>query len=317
LQSIAPQNRHVLSVTQEFLNVHWERKKPLLLGYSGGPDSKALLYALIECGVVPHIAHVDHGWRVESQEEKEVLEQEAKQLGCPFFSIRLQLKDKKEDEARKGRFSFFSSLFAQYEALLLAHQADDLAETVLKRIFEGAHLSNLSGMQPVSSQYGMKIWRPFLSIYRSEILEFLEERQLSPFQDPSNADPAYLRAKMRSDLFPFLTERFGKEVTSNLVLLSRRAFELKKYLDEKIEKICIQRGAWGILVQLKGLPIIEQRHLLQKIAREESIVLPRDILETLITWSNEAKESKKLIYKTKKIFVEKGQVGVFPLCPND
>jgi tRNA(Ile)-lysidine synthase len=317
LQGVTPQNRHITSLTHEFLNVQWDRKKPLLLGYSGGPDSKALLYSLLECDVVPHIAHVDHGWREESRAEADHLEQEALRLGCPFFSIRLDLRDKKEDEARKARYAFFSSLISKYEALLLAHQADDLAETVLKRIFEGAHLSHLGGMQPVSHQYGMKIWRPFLDVRKTEILRFLEERSLQPIIDPSNSDSVYLRSRMRQEIFPFLNERFGKEVTENLTLLSKRSIELRGYLDRQIAPISVQRGPWGVLIDLNQIEPIEQRHILLNAAKDESLVLSRDVLETLLTWISEKSKSKFLMVKSKKILVDQGRVWIFSVDLTD
>lgn len=317
MQNVAQQNRPIGNVLFEFLNTHWDRKKPLLLGYSGGPDSKALLYSLLECDVVPHLAHVDHGWREESRDEAQLLSEEAAKLGCPFFSIRLELKEKKEDEARQARLAFFATLFPQYEALLLAHQADDLAETVLKRILEGAHLAHLSGMQSVSSQYGMTIWRPLLPIRKNEIVQFLAERRLQPIIDPSNFDPVYLRSRMRGEIFPFLNECFGKETTENLVLLSQRAQELKGYLDRQIERVVIQKGPWGVFAYLNGLETVEQRHLLQKIGREESLVLSRDVLETLLKWVNGGQKSKSLVVKTKKILVDEGRVWFFSLNPKD
>ncbi len=312
MQSVAPQNRHITSLTHEFLSVHWDQKSPLLLGYSGGPDSKALLYSLLENGVKPHLAHVDHGWREESREEAEVLRRESVDLGCPFFTVRLNLP-KKEDEARKGRIEFFRSLFPAYQAVLLAHQAEDLAETVLKRILEGAHLSYLSGMQPVSNQYGMTLWRPFLNIRRRDILQFLEERSLIPIIDSSNEDPAYLRSRMRSEIFPFLNETFGKETVENLTLLSERAVELKKYLDQQVESVKVEKGPWGILVNLGSLERIEQRHLIQKIAREESIPFSREELETILNWVEEGRER----VKTKKILVDKGRIFFFSLAAKD
>ena len=302
-----------MSLTQAFLNVHWDQKSPLLLGYSGGPDSKALLHTLLECGVRPHLAHVDHGWRAESGEQADMLRREAEELGCPFFSVKLNV-EKKEDAARKGRFSFFATLFPGYQALLLAHQADDLAETVLKRVLEGAHLPALGGMQPVSQQYGMTLWRPFLRVRRSEILSFLEERSLSPILDPSNTDPTYLRARMRLEIFPFLNEHFGKESMDNLTLLSERSFELKQYLDRKVASVPVQKGPWGTLVDLAALEPIEQRHLLQKIAREQSLVLSRSHLETILHWIAEGAKSKFLTVKTKKIIVDQGRVCLISLA---
>ncbi len=316
MYGITPQNRHVTSLTQQFLNVHWDRKSSLLLGYSGGPDSKALLYALLENDVKPSLAHVDHGWREESADEAEVLRKEAAKLGCPFYTIRLNLP-KKEDVARNARFTFFASQIPSHQALLLAHQADDLAETVLKRILEGAHLPHLSGMQEVSEQYGMPIWRPFLKVRRSEILEFLNDRSLEPMLDPSNVDPAYLRSRMRLEIFPFLNETFGKQTTENLVLLSERALELKSYLDRKVASVKVQRGPWGTFVDLEGLERLERRHLLQNLARQESYVLGRELLETLLNWVEQNLEKKHLIVKTKKIIVDKGRVFFFSLSAKD
>lgn len=278
-----------------------------MLGYSGGPDSKALLYALLECGVKPHLAHVDHGWREESGEEAEQLRGEAAMLGCPFHCIRLEV-EKTEDSARKGRLVYFASIFAPYQALLLAHQADDLGETVLKRVLEGAHLVNLRGMQPVSEQGGMTIWRPFLSLKRSEILEFLKERSLDPIIDSSNLDPKYLRGRMRTEIFPFLNERFGKQSIENLSLLSERAEELKLYLDKRVESAPIYKGPWGTLIDLRGFEQIEKRHLLLKIAKEQSVILNRFHLDTLLRWIKEGAAMKYLKLKTKKIWVDKGRV---------
>jgi tRNA(Ile)-lysidine synthase len=307
----------VKSLTQAFLDVHWDRTRPLLLGYSGGPDSKALLYALLECGVVPHLAHVDHGWREESALEAETLRAEAAKLGCPFHTVRLALKGKREEEAREGRFAFFRSLLPAYQALLLAHQADDLAETVLKRVLEGSHLPFCGGMEAVSRQFDLVVWRPFLTIRRSETLQFLEERGLSPLVDPSNADPVYLRSRMRGEIFPFLNEKFGKETTENLVLLSERAAELRAYLDRRVAHARIHRGPWGTLIECEGLERIERRHLLQKIAREEAIVFSRPVLETLLNWIEEEGKAKHLAVQTKKIWVDQGKVFVISFASKD
>ncbi len=295
-----------MSVTKQFLRVHWDGKGDLLLGYSGGPDSKALLYALLECGVKPHVAHVDHGWRKTSKEEALELKKEVEALGLIFISTRLDVKEQSEDAAREARYAFFAKIFAPYAALLLAHQAEDLAETVLKRVLEGAHISHFSGMQEVSLQRKMTIWRPFLKISREDILEFLSERALVPFTDPSNTDPAYLRARMRESIFPLLNKYFGKEVKNNLCLLSERALEIKEYLDRQIQNVPIQKGPWGTLVDLNGLEPIEQKHLLQKI-----VPLNRNHLHTLIQWLQTGQKGKVLELKKEKILVEAPRIWIF------
>lgn len=266
---------------QNFLEKSWDKKSPLLLGYSGGPDSKALLYLLLKAKVPLHLAHVDHGWREESALQALELEDEAKRLDLPFYTIRLE-PDRRESVAREKRLCFFASLFEKipFQALLLAHQADDHAETALKRVFEGAHLVHLSGLKESSVLQGMTIWRPLLTSSRAEILTFIKEQGLIPIEDPTNLDSRYLRGRMRRELFPFLCSSFGKEVSKNLTILGERSFELKEYLDRKTEVALrqLKKGPWGWMLPPVLTEAIEVRHLLQRL----KIPFTRQILDELV-----------------------------------
>jgi|SRR5579872_579522 len=300
----------------EFLAEHYDRKSPLLLGYSGGPDSKALLYSLCECGIENlHLAHIDHGWRENSRSEAEDLEREAKGLGFSFHTVRLVPSriNNKEDAARQDRLQFFHSLFSKipFQALLLAHHEKDLAETVLKRIFEGAHLPSLIGMSPDGDHEGMAIWRPFLTVKKQDIVQFLESKGLNPIVDPTNLDPAFLRGRMRTEIFPFLNRVFGKEIDGNLALISERAAELKGYLDRKVEPFLrrAEKTSSGFRIGTEGLERIEIRHLIQKIAAMESFSLPRTVLEPLLDClENQTARSFKV--RSREILVE-GQTVYF------
>lgn len=300
-----------------FLQNHWDQMSPLLLGYSGGPDSKALLYGLLEAGCKGHlhVAHVDHGWRKESGEEAASLRCEVAALSLPFHTVRLSIFETKnrEAKAREARLSFFRSLFDRipFQALLLAHQADDLAETVLKRLFEGANLSCLVGMEEISSLKGMAVWRPFLSTPKKELLHFLEVRRLQPLIDATNFDPVYLRTRLRQEIFPFLHRAFGKEIRSNLVCLSQRAQELKDYLDQRIAQRPIQRADWGICCFCGGLARLEMRHLLQKMGSEEGISLPRTILESLLAWLEKGGKRRTLFIQSRWVAVDRRSVFFF------
>lgn len=298
---------------KEFLDRHWDGKGALLLGYSGGPDSKALLYALLDAGCSSlHVAHVDHAWRVESAKEADLIREEILSLGLPFHTTRLSSFTGKNVEAlfRKERFGFFNSLFEKipFQALLLAHQADDRAETVLKRFFEGAHLSFLGGMQDISKIEGMPIWRPLLKVKKKNILAFLEKRSLEAFFDSTNQDTTYLRARLREETLPFLTRSFGKELTDNLSVISDRAYELQRYLDEKVARYPIEKGEWGWAVRLHGLPRLEMRHLLQRGSLDEGLVLPRTVLEPLLDWVMEVQEERKVFFHSKWIVAFQGWV---------
>ncbi len=241
-----------------------------LLAYSGGPDSKALLYALLEVGIRPAIAHVDHGWREESLNERIVVEDEAKSLGLIVHIEVLKMSGTKnlEDEARKLGWAFFKKL--PYSTILMGHHADDLAETTLKRVLEGASLTSITGMTKVSFIDGQKLLRPFLSFNKSNLIDFLENKKISYFLDKTNTDSRFLRGRLRTEIIPSLSKTFGKEVSNNLCLLSTRAFELKQYLDLKVSKVPMIHGDWGIAYCVRDLEKIEIRHLLKPYVRSRN-----------------------------------------------
>ncbi len=226
----------ILQRVKEFLEQHFQEGKPLLVGFSGGPDSTALLHLLIECrrflSLDIHVCHIDHGWREESRAEAELLQS---QIKLPFHTFRLEGVAKTEDAAREARLEIFERLYRELDcqALVLGHQGDDQSETVLKRILEGAHLTSLGGILSVSTRKGMSIWRPLLEVSKEEILQWLKQKNLSYLEDSTNEDPAYLRGRMRKNIFPWLAAQFGKEIAENLRHLGSSAQELKKYLESR------------------------------------------------------------------------------------
>lgn len=271
----------LLLCVQNFLEKHWDQKSPLLLGYSGGPDSRALLDALLRLGVLPELAHVDHGWREESAAEAKVLQREAEEQGLTFHTIRLD-PDRREWAARQKRIEFFASLWKKspFQALMLGHQADDLAENALKRALEGAHLPFLGGMRGVSELEGMVLWRPLLEVPKSDLLAYVKERGLKAIWDRTNLDPSYLRARMRSEILPALERSFGKEISKNLTLLGKRAGDLREYLDRKTDVafLGLKKGPLGWALPCPLSEPIEICHLLQRL----KIPFTRSILEGLV-----------------------------------
>jgi tRNA(Ile)-lysidine synthase len=291
-----------------FVQSRWDGKSPLLLGYSGGPDSKALLYAMVEAGIRPlHLAHVDHGWREESSREAAEIKLEAQSLGleCHQHVLTERAGSNLEETGRLARIQFFRSLFDRipFQALLLAHHAGDLAETSLKRAFEGAHLCNLGGMAKESVLEGMNVWRPLLSLPKSDLGQFIQKRFLKPFIDRSNEDPRFLRARLRGDIIPMLEASFGKKICENLQLLSERSQELKRYLDLQIQSLWDSRieGPWGWRIDLMGVDRIIQRHLLQNKIHSS---LSRETLETAL----DALQKGSQLQVTDQLALERGTV---------
>lgn len=206
----------------------------LILGLSGGPDSMTLFHLLLDEKIVFEVAHVDHRWRKESAAQASELGELCQKHGIPFHLKVLQLKGANlEDRCRNERLAFFASLGSK---VMLGHHADDQAETVLKRIFEGARLTKFKGLAPYSKRGELEILRPLLGIPKKEILRWLHERGMTYFEDETNRDPKYLRSRMREELLPTLSKAFGKEIAPSLCRIGKLAAELEEFTNSLLER---------------------------------------------------------------------------------
>lgn len=275
-------------IVKDFLTLRLEKGAKLLLGFSGGPDSMALLHFLLEAkkelDFSLHLAHVDHGWREESEKEAKTLENLAKYLNLSFHLCRLEKMEggDLENRARKKRFAFFSELQEKYrfQALLLAHQKGDQAETVFKRIAEGSGIKGLGGLYPERRQGNLLIWRPLLPFAKEDLYSYLKKKRLYFFEDPTNQDRAYLRSRMREELFPQLEKIFGKKMEGNFARLGKICQELAHYFEQKRETIkkAVVSGPFGSYLDLNlGFHPIELKYFLKEMSSISS-----DALEALI-----------------------------------
>lgn len=262
---------------KHFFSSQWKQGAPLLLACSGGPDSKALLYLLLDLrkffNLEFEVAHIDHGWRKESQKEAQILAREVKSLGLKFHLKRLKGIPSKEEAARDARYTFLNQIAKKIgaQAIILGHQMEDQAETVLKRVLEGASLPSCVGMKPVSG----KLWRPLLQVSKKELISYLQRKKISYFIDPTNLDSRYLRGRLRTSIIPQLEASFGKSIVKNLCLLGQRAQQLEEHFlktspsifDEPLLDFFLK--TWS---QKKGLTLSrDERDLLKRLFRKSSI----------------------------------------------
>jgi tRNA(Ile)-lysidine synthase len=275
----------------DFLHKHCDFTRPVLLALSGGPDSLALLHLLLAFRqrhpLELHLAHVDHGWRKESGAEARCLESYAAELKLPFHFKKLSSVQEGNLEAvcRAARLQFFQELkkTVGIQAVLLAHHADDQAETVLKRVFEGASLTALGGLRPVTEIEGLSVWRPLLRFSKEHLKAQL---RTAPFYDPTNDDLRFLRARMRARLLPLLAQEFGKEVGTALHSLGGETQELERYLQSRVQSYLdqVERTPWGVFVDLtERMPDpFELKFLVRKLAQTEECSVSREALETVV-----------------------------------
>ena len=218
-----------------FLSKHLPEGSPILVGFSGGIDSFSLLHALHGQQRRIVAVHVDHGWRDESVFEAEVLRDKVTHMGLEYICYRLgeaPLDVNLEEWSRDQRYACFkkAAKFFCIDTLVLAHQADDQVETVVKRFLEGASLIQLRGMRRIDHRDGVTILRPFLDIPRVELENYARAHFIDHIEDPSNADVSYLRPRLRHVIIPFLEKSFGKKIKKSILRLSEETNELETYL---------------------------------------------------------------------------------------
>ncbi len=188
----------------------------ILLAVSGGPDSTALLHGAAflatDRGWQLSVAHLDHGLRPESPSEAAAVAAAAVRLGLPIEVRRTDVRAlateehrSVEDAGRQARYRFLEEAAARLGAAALiatAHTADDLAETILLRLARG---SGLRGVRGIPARRG-RIVRPLLAARRATLRDALDAAGISYVSDPSNADPAHARNRVRAGLLPALEQ---------------------------------------------------------------------------------------------------------------
>lgn len=242
-----------------------EPGKRLVVGLSGGQDSSCLLHALALTlahvrtahGIDLVAAHVDHALRPTSAEDAVRVVELARSLGVRTVVRRVDVGRYRrerfpgaslQEAARAARYHTLESLRQDVGAgaLVLAHTADDQAETLLLNLLRGTGLTGLAGMSledrldpsrlgPPPVEIGgtasaFTVVRPLLRVERRTTLAYCQETGLAYIEDLSNSSRAYTRNRVRLDLLPRL-ERFNPAIRAGLARLSDLAAEELTALD--------------------------------------------------------------------------------------
>lgn len=237
------------------LSLEHNHEMKILLSVSGGCDSIALFYSLLElveqnkdgsfyisfhdnhhiqCKI--HVVHFDHEQRGESsQGDRLYVEQICRHYDIPFHVYFWN------DENHCGTLSISNSTqFSQerarnwriYETQLLmerikrqketgiivtAHHRDDVEETVLMKMLRGVHITNISGMDVLrQAKEGIYFVKPLLNVCKKDLEGFLLQKEVSWREDESNTSNKYLRNRVRNELIPLLHDIMGgKDILSN------------------------------------------------------------------------------------------------------
>lgn len=202
----------------KILKEHDLQSKKILIAFSGGVDSTALVRVLskIHKPTLLGLCYFHHGddSNREYREKAQVFtEKFAKKIGLPYFTIKTSELAKSEAQYRELRYEALDKLMKQegFTVLATGHHSDDLLETRLLRLIRG---TGAQGMQAMHI-YKAPLFRPFLEVGKSELKKYLRAEKIRAFEDPSNESLDPLRNWIRQDWLKAL-EKKSRGVTRSL-----------------------------------------------------------------------------------------------------
>ncbi|MDD9272054.1 tRNA lysidine(34) synthetase TilS [Paenibacillus sp. GCM10023248] len=256
----------------------------VVVAVSGGPDSVALLHVLFalakEFDWKLVVAHVNHQFRgAESDAEAAFVARLAERLGLPceigVIDVPAYIEATSlngQAAAREKRYEFLHQVADAYKAerIAFAHHADDQAETVMMRIVRGTGPSGLVGMPERRREKKVELIRPFLRIYKSDIVNYCAQHQITYCKDSSNELRKYFRNQIRLDVMPML-KQYNEQLPESLNRLTEMMRAEDDYLAVETERVLRRivtfQGAGCRLTRsdFTGLHVALQRRLIKLI----------------------------------------------------
>ncbi len=235
-----------------FINQHnlIDKNDKLLISFSGGPDSTFALYFLnkfkkkfkIEIAAV----HFNHQLRgKESDEDEKFCYEFCKTLNIPIFSFKLNVKEYAkenklsiEEAARILRYDTLENFSTKnnFNKIVTAHNLSDNTETVLINLFSGTGYTGFSGI-PIKRG---KIIRPFLCIFKEEILDYLNNNNINYRIDSSNLRNDFKRNFIRNKILPSIREKINPKVDEAIFRSSKILEILASIIDNHINELVIK-----------------------------------------------------------------------------
>lgn len=247
----------------------------VVVAVSGGPDSIALLHALVEAngrdslGVRFHVAHLNHQLRGKESDADVTFVADVAARSC--VPITIESRDVStiarsaglsvEAAGRQERYAFLHRVCLRTgaKAIALGHHADDNAETILHRVIRGTGLRGLTGIPESRSLFpesDIRVVRPLLHVNRAAILAYLEEKGVAYRTDSSNSATGPTRNRLRHEILPAL-ESINPRVHDALLRLAEQAEWAAEHVDDVVarsfESFVMERRSDELVLDVEAL----------------------------------------------------------------
>lgn len=213
----------------------------IVVGVSGGPDSVCLLFLLNEIiknykNVVLEVVHVNHMIRKTASRDEEFVRDLCDKLGISLHiataGVTKMAKDmglSTEEAGRIVRYDAFNKVLGKRQGkIAVAHNANDVAETMLFNLFRGTDIKGLVGIYPVNNN----IIRPLIEIPRKDIEEYLGTNGIEYVLDETNETDDYTRNKIRHHIVEYADKDILPNAVDNMIKASERFSMAEAFLEE-------------------------------------------------------------------------------------
>ncbi len=274
-----------------------DSSKNITVGFSGGGDSSALLHfchELNQQGLLHgslSALHINHSLNKDSDQWEDHCKIFCEERGVAFHSYQVKINSKKsglESAARNARYKIFKEAIQLNDQLLLAHHADDVAETILFRLFRGTGLDGLQGPLKKRALGEGVILRPWLDYTKSDLVQYLSVNNINFISDSSNFEDNQDRNFIRNEVLKMAGNRWpnaSRQIQQTADLVSKH----KKVHDFLLDQ---QFGE-----NIRGLKL-HRKFLLD--LDEDSCI---EVIRYWIKINNVAMPNKKIIGEILKAFI--------------
>ncbi len=258
-------------------------ERPIVLGVSGGSDSMAMLWLFRTfCDGPLVVAHLDHGMRGETAlEDARYVERMAQGWGIESVVLHsdvpggLRRGESLESGGRRIRHAFLISEAEKRKAfgVALAHNREDVAETVLFNLLRG---TGVRGAVGIPERRGV-FFRPVLDCSRGFLREILRHRGIEWREDCTNADERFTRNFIRNELMPLIERRINPKAAEHLVAFAE---DMRYYREDEenqarhlFESTVFENGEGGCIERerLQNLSVREKTVLIRALGRRRGL----------------------------------------------
>ena len=281
-------------LTESLIREHTNLNKGILIGYSGGPDSTALVHLLSSLKAYQELdvkaIHINHNLSKHSAMWENHCIETCSKLNINLITESIEIKvdgGGLESASRKARYRVFEKILNAGDQLLLGHHGDDVAETLFMRLLRGTGPDGMEGPKLQRSLGKGVLIRPFLEISKKQILDYLNINNIDYIEDDSNLSNDFDRNYLRNEIFPMLERKWNN--------FPNRINNFSKIIKDR-------NNSYSYLMHEKYNDLITNSIDLKKL-RELSNPVISDVLRYSIKKCNIAAPNSKIIEEIIKTFV--------------